>query len=96
MPLIVNKQETVVKPEINREKATVRPKSKAKPVVEKAVVIVQQPEPPREILNRNFAIERKQVNGVASADTALVVNGKQKSIGRKSHYLLDMLTLDDE
>ena len=59
-------------------------------------VVAPQPEPEKQVLNRNFVIERKQTNGVASEDTALVVNGKQKSIGRKSHYLLDMLTLDDE
>jgi hypothetical protein len=47
-------------------------------------------------LERKFVIERKQVKGVASGATALVVNGKKKSIGRKSHFLLDMLTLDDE
>ena len=44
----------------------------------------------------NYRIEKKEVKGVASNETALLVNGKQKSIGRKSHYLLDMLTLDDE
>lgn len=47
-------------------------------------------------MTRRFVIERKQVKGVASGNTALVVNGKKKSIGRKSHFLLDMLTLDDE
>ncbi len=47
-------------------------------------------------MTRKFVIERKQVKGVASGNTALVVNGKKKSIGRKSHFLLDMLTLDDE
>jgi hypothetical protein len=55
-----------------------------------------QPDPETQILTRRFVIEPKKTNGVASQDTALVVNGKQKSIGRKSHYLLDMLTLDDE
>lgn len=45
---------------------------------------------------RRFVIERKKVKGVASGNTALVVNGKKRSIGRKSHFLLDMLTLDDE
>jgi hypothetical protein len=59
-------------------------------------VVAPQPKPEKQVLNRNFVIERKQTNGVASQDTTLVVNGKQKSIGRKSHYLLDMLTLDDE
>ena len=47
-------------------------------------------------LKANYRIEKKEVKGVASSETALLVNGKQKSIGRKSHYLLDMLTLDDE
>jgi len=67
-----------------------------KPVLSHRTVVVPQPEPARQVLNRRFVIEPKKTNGVASQDTALVVNGKQKSIGRKSHYLLDMLTLDDE
>jgi hypothetical protein len=53
-------------------------------------------QPVRTFTDRRFTIEKKKTNGVASQDTTLVVNGKQKSIGRKSHYLLDMLTLDDE
>lgn len=57
----------------------------------------EQIEKPREkSLKANYTIEKKEVKGVASSETALLVNGKQKSIGRKSHYLLDMLTLDDE
>lgn len=47
-------------------------------------------------VSRKFVIERNKVKGVAAGDTSLVVNGKKKSIGRKSHFLLDMLTLDDE
>lgn len=35
--------------------------------------------------------ERKKIEG-----NKLVINGKEKSIGRKSHYLLDMMILDDE
>jgi len=52
--------------------------------------------PKEKSLKANYTIEKKEVKGVASSETALLVNGKQKSIGRKSHYLLDMLTLDDE
>lgn len=75
----------------------VPPRSESKPtVLPDRNVVVPQPEPVKPVLNRNFVIEKKKTNGVASQDTALVVNGKQKSIGRKSHYLLDMLTLDDE
>jgi hypothetical protein len=47
-------------------------------------------------LKANYRIERNEVKSAKSTETALLVNGKQKSIGRKSHYLLDMLTLDDE
>ena len=32
----------------------------------------------------------------SSDDHTLIVNGQKKSIGKKSQYLLDMLTLDDE
>lgn len=71
------------------------PRSQAKTVLLDRNVPVKQAELEQRDLGRNFVIERKSVKGVASEDTALVVNGKQKSIGRKSHYLLDMLTLDD-
>lgn len=54
-------------------------------------------ETPKEVnLKAKYRIEKKETKGVASTETALLVNGKQRSIGRKSHYLLDMLTLDDE
>jgi hypothetical protein len=73
------------------------PRSESKPtVLPDRNVVATQPEPVKQVLNRKFVIEPKKINGVASQDTTLVVNGKQKSIGRKSHYLLDMLTLDDE
>lgn len=41
---------------------------------------------------------KNRVNSSASAaeDHVLIVNGKVKPIGKKSQYLLDMLTLDDE
>lgn len=58
--------------------------------------VLTQPEAENQALTRRFVTEPKKMNGVASQDTTLIVNGKQKSIGRKSHYLLDMLTLDDE
>lgn len=47
-------------------------------------------------LKRNFVIERKKLKGVASAEDHLLVNGRKKAIGRKSKYLLDMLTLEEE
>jgi hypothetical protein len=89
MPIIIKKQGAVAVSS-TLSSATVRQKPEEKPVVQSSPKVEQQD------LSRNFVIERKQTNGVASQDTALVVNGKQKSIGRKSHYLLDMLTLDDE
>lgn len=75
------------------------------PVVEKSEPIEPQPpiniivEPTTEeqkTLKRKYVVEKNKLRGVASGDTSLVVNGKKKSIGRKSHYLLDMLTLDSE
>ena len=58
-------------------------------------IVVEHTTEEQKTLNRRYVIERNNLKGVASGDTSLVVNGKQKSIGRKSHYLLDMLTLDD-
>jgi hypothetical protein len=74
------------------------PIAESKPTVLPVRNVVATPhhEPEKPTSSRRFVIEKKKVNGVASEDTTLVVNGKQKSIGRKSHYLLDMLTLDDE
>lgn len=37
-----------------------------------------------------------QESGARIEGTALVVNGKAKKISKKSAYLMDMLTLDDE
>lgn len=74
------------------------------PVVETPTITEQPPinivvEPTTEEqknLKRKYVVEKKKLKGVASNDTSLVVNGKKKSIGRKSKYLLDMLTLDSE
>jgi hypothetical protein len=74
----------------------IAPEAQTTTVLRERIAPAKQPEPEKRNLGRNFVIEKKSVKGVASGDTALVVNGKQKSIGRKSHYLLDMLTLDDE
>lgn len=59
-------------------------------------IVVEPTTEEQKTLKRKFVVERKKLKGVASNDTSLVVNGKKKSIGRKSHYLLDMLTLDSE
>lgn len=40
--------------------------------------------------------EQKRQAKDATYDHAVVVNGKQKKISKKSAFLLDMLTLDDE
>jgi hypothetical protein len=86
----------IVKKQTVKGVAEATPRSQTKTVLPERNVVTPQPEPVKPVLNRNFVIENKKTNGVASEDTTLVVNGKQKSIGRKSHYLLDMLTLDDE
>ena len=77
-----------------KAEGVITPEAQTTTVLRERIAPAKQPE--KRNLSRNFVIERKSVKGVASGDTALVVNGKQKSIGRKSHYLLDMLTLDDE
>ena len=58
-------------------------------------IVVEPTTEEQKTLKRRYVIERNRLKGVASGDTTLVVNGRQRSIGRKSHYLLDMLTLDD-
>lgn len=59
-------------------------------------IVVEPTTAEQRTLTRKFVIQKKELKGVASAENSLLVNGKQKHIGRKSHYLLDMLTLDDE
>lgn len=82
---------------INAKRIIMAP-SKAVPDIkpEPPEIKVEAPTKNEQDVSRKFVIERNKVKGVASKDTALVINGKQKSIGRKSHFLLDMLTLDDE
>lgn len=64
---------------------------------QKTLNIVVEPTSEEQMtLQRSFVIEKNKLKGVASADSRLVVNGKERKIGRKSNYLLDMLTLDDE
>lgn len=59
-------------------------------------IVVENTTEEQKTLRRKFVIQKNELKGVASAENSLLVNGKQKHIGRKSHYLLDMLTLDDE
>lgn len=64
---------------------------------QKSLNIIVQPTSEEQVtLKRSFVIEKNKLKGVASAESRLVVNGKERKIGRKSNYLLDMLTLDDE
>lgn len=56
---------------------------------------VDEPVKTQQRKNSGIAVIRKPSNPTASNEAVLVVNGKEKNIGRKSHYLLDMLTLDD-
>lgn len=70
--------------------------NKRKNEITKNDIVVEPTTQEQKTLNRKFVIHKKELKGVASAENSLLVNGKQKHIGRKSHYLLDMLTLDDE
>lgn len=58
-------------------------------------IVVEPTTEEQKTLNRKYVIERNKLKGVASSEASLLVNGRQRSIGRKSKYLLDMLTLDD-
>lgn len=58
-------------------------------------IVVEPTTEEQKTLNRRYVIERNKLKGVASSEASLLVNGRQRSIGRKSKYLLDMLTLDD-
>lgn len=53
----------------------------------------QQEEIPVEITNRPLR-ERGSIRGRNSNDPVLIVNGKEKKIGKKSQYLLDMLIIE--
>jgi hypothetical protein len=45
-------------------------------------------ETPKRVVPRE---ERRKIEG-----NKLIINGKEKAIGRKSHYLLDMMIIDEE
>lgn len=45
---------------------------------------------------RDTRVDRARTEAVNQHDHAVIVNGKQKKISKKSAFLLDMLTLDDE
>jgi hypothetical protein len=70
--------------------------SKHKHEITEDNIVVEPTTLEQKTLKRKFVIHKKELKGVASAENSLLVNGKRKHIGRKSHYLLDMLTLDDE
>jgi hypothetical protein len=53
----------------------------------------QQEEIPVEIIDRPLR-ERGSIRGRNSNDPVLIVNGKEKKIGKKSQYLLDMLIIE--
>ena len=48
-----------------------------------------RPEPPKRTKFKREVLKIKDGN-------TLIVNGKTKTIGRKSQYLLDMMIIDDE
>jgi hypothetical protein len=53
----------------------------------------QQEEIPVETIDRPLR-ERGSIRGRNSNDPVLIVNGKEKKIGKKSQYLLDMLIIE--
>jgi hypothetical protein len=59
------------------------------------VVKNQQRLPQEEDLRRENQRLREQLYPGRDGETRLYVNGKERKIGKKSQYLLDMLTLED-
>jgi len=56
---------------------------------------VEQPESKKSLSQR--VIDRSLPNAlIPKTGTKLYVNGKERTIGKKSQYLLDMLTIDDK
>jgi len=55
---------------------------------------VQQEEIPVETVNKPLR-ERAIVQRRNPSDPVLIVNGKEKKIGKKSQYLLDMLIIEE-
>jgi len=49
-----------------------------------------------EQVNERVTAEERKLGLSGNSGTKLVVDGKVKKISKKSAYLLDMLTLDDE
>ena len=54
----------------------------------------QQEETPVETVNRPLR-ERAIVQRRNPSDPVLIVNGKEKKIGKKSQYLLDMMIIEE-
>jgi hypothetical protein len=57
-------------------------------------VPVEQEETPVEPVNKSLR-ERAIVQRRNPSDPVLVVNGKEKKIGKKSQYLLDMMIIEE-
>lgn len=69
-------------------------------VVKNMIVNGKQPEPPKEAPATVSRIVRnvRQEPQVPeySGDSVLIVDGKPKKVSKRSAYMLDMLTIDDE
>jgi hypothetical protein len=63
-------------------------------VVNQQTANVQQEETPVEQVNKPLR-ERAIVQRRNPSDPVLVVNGKEKKIGKKSQYLLDMMIIEE-
>jgi hypothetical protein len=63
-------------------------------VVNQQTANVQHEETPVEPVNRPLR-ERAIVQRRNPSDPVLIVNGKEKKIGKKSQYLLDMMIIEE-
>ncbi|NDG32427.1 hypothetical protein EB118_20435 [bacterium] len=67
------------------------------PIIAGNIVVAEKPTTKTVVELKDGVKEVVQVSEVKQYTDGhtLIVNGKPKKIGKKSHYLLDMLTLDD-
>ena len=49
-----------------------------------------------EVLRKKLKDAEAALENKSSSGTQLIVNGRERKIGKKSHYLLDMLTLPED
>jgi hypothetical protein len=74
----------------------VQPEPTPVPVPQQVVVAVVEEENPVDMTPPARKIVKQKPRPKITDGHTIVVNGREKTIGRKSQYLLDMMIIDDE